>query len=118
MVAETPLCADESGVLNLNVSENAVLECESAYSGQRPMLQWLRNGEPVESLDRYDIRLARKSVDFKAKPSDDGSLYTCRMTFADVMKECHVAVNVLCEFLQIFFIYLAIQWISFTKKDK
>lgn len=115
-VFNMPRC---SGVSHVSVGDVTSLVCESTYSGnEQPQLDWYRHvhqrhrlfddealpptvsphGHRVHSEDEFLLResgpVARQVVRLPVHHSDDGAVYTCQMTLADMVQQCNVTLNV------------------------
>lgn len=91
---DPPIC---TGEVHLFEGNSTTLACELEYSGQKPSLQWFRDGEEVESVDEYEIRLAKKVVSVLATASHDQAKYTCSMSLGQHTEDCNLVLYVKCE---------------------
>lgn len=93
-VSGHPLC---NGTKLMHVGQTGHYSCESEFSGNyQPQLDWYREPDSYwESVDRFEVRLAKKAFDLNASEDDDGTTFTCLLTFGDVTKECSVNLTVL-----------------------
>lgn len=83
----------------MHVGQTGHYSCESEFSGNyQPQLNWYRGPDNNywESVDRFEVRLAKRAFDLKASEDDDGTTFTCHLTFGDVIKDCSVNLTVLC----------------------
>lgn len=92
---ELPTCYGETDVRS---GEEASLSCEMAYSGHNPNLEWLEAGEPINSMDEYEIRIAKKVIHLNATSKHDGLRFQCGMAIGSTVHECFLTLNVTCKY--------------------
>lgn len=90
-VGDPPIC---SGDVHLFEGNSTTLACQLEYSGQKPSLQWFRDGEEVESGDEYEIRLAKKVISVLATADQDQTKYTCSMSLGQHTEDCILVLDV------------------------
>lgn len=84
-----------SGIHDLKEGDNTKLECSSKYSGNQPRLDWLTDGKVVDSVDKFDVTIAKRILDVKrVSYKEDGRTYTCKLALEDVTRSCSITLNV------------------------
>lgn len=93
-VSGFPLC---NGTNPIRVGQTGHYSCESVFSGNyQPHMEWQREPDNIwKSVDNFDVRLAKKVFDLDASEGDDGTTFTCRIAFGNVIQECNINLTVL-----------------------
>lgn len=94
-VAWSPVCDVSTGRKALQVGDVTVLWCRSSYSGSRPVLDWYRADSRLTSIDRSDVRLARRDIRLRVSHEDDNETFRCQLTFNDVVEQCTITLHVI-----------------------